>query len=418
MNREELWRDKRNAATVVREIHAETLAKGVAMTDEQEGRYNAAADRISEIEKIMEKQDAHEALERRLDEPQRKRSIADPEETGDESRTGIRSPEYARAHNRYLRYGERGLRAGEREVLQAGLDASLAENRTLSALVGSAGGYLVTPTFMNRITETQLAFGGALQAGPTILTTDGGEDMNWPTNDDTSNTGELLGEGATVGTGDISFGFKKLSAYIYSSKMVKVPIMLLNDSSFDIEGFLSRKFGERLGRIHNTHLTTGTGASQPQGMVTGATSGVTTAGAAAILTTELIDLEHSVDPAYRNPSTCKFMWHDNTLKLVRKLQDGLGRPLWEPSLKDGVPSTLNGYQYVVNNDMPAATATNKAVLFGDFNAYYIVRIVSGVLVVRMVEAYMPQLQHGFFAVDRMDGGVQDASAVKALTMHA
>src|SRR3990167_10031464 len=97
-------------------------------------------------------------------------------------------------------------------------------------------------------------------------------------------------------------GQKVLKSYLYSSKIVKVSLQLLQDASFDFEGFLSRKLGMRIGRIQNQHFTTGTGVNQPQGAVTAATVG--RQGATGFSTTvdfnELKRAKHSVDIAYRN----------------------------------------------------------------------------------------------------------------------
>lgn len=412
--RAQLWDEKRDLFKRMNDIQDAASERGEARNAAEETEYDAHASRIQAIEAIMRQEDEHAERTRSLTEPVRNRDLTDPEDEGNTNPLSMAA--YRKAHDRYLRVGDRGLRSEDREVLQAGTDASLVENRTLSGLVGQNGGYLVPPTFLTEVTETQKFYGGTIQANPFILNTSHGEDINWPTNDDTAVEGELIGEGGAVSTADVTFANKKLAAYIGSSKLVKVPTMLLNDSSVDLEGFLARKFGQRLGRLRNRLFTTGTGASQPQGMATGATVGKTAASATAITTLELIDLEHSVDPAYRDPSRCKYMWNDATLAKLRKLTDGAGRPLWEPSLKEGVPSTLNGFQYVVNNDMPASTAGLKAILFGDFNAFYIVRNVSGLLVVRLNELYALNLQVGFFAVERFDGGVQDSSAVKALAM--
>lgn len=415
-SREELWTEKRNAVTRMREIFDRAAAENRAMTPEESTRYDEAADRVQAIETQMAQEDRHAGLVRSFDELGRSRSIADPEVGDDVS--GIASPEYNRSWTRWLRRGERGLRSDDHDVLQRGLDHSARENRALSEYIGSAGGYLVTPTFLNKIYEVQKWFGGAFQVGATLLITSGGEDVLWPTNDDTGNTGEMLNEGGTVSNQDVTFGQMKLSAYIFSSKAVYVPIMLLADENFGLEGFLGGKLGTRLARIHNTKLTTGSGANEPQGMATGAATGVTTAAPTAIVWNEMIDLEHSVDPAYRRYERSKYMFHDTTLKVVRKLQDADGRSLWQPALQSGVQSTINNYQYVINNDMPLPTATLKSMLFGDFESYYVIRQVSGVMLFRLQELKALQLQQVFFAVDRLDGGVQDATAVKAMVMHA
>lgn len=420
MTREELWTEKRNCATRLTEIMDRATAEGRARTAEEDAQYDASAERIVAIERQMAQEDEHATRMRSLEEPVR-RSAAHPAHDRDADaggEAGVRSKEYARSFRRYLQTGQNSLRPEDRERLEAGADAALVENRALSSLIGSSGGYLIPPSFLDQITETKKWYGGAFQVGAQEITTATGEDIMWPTNDDTGNTGELLNENGSVGTADVTFGQKKLSAYIFSSKMVKAPIFLLQDSAFDVESFLSRKFGQRLGRAENYYLTVGTGANQPQGMVTGATSGVTSAAATAITYNETIDLEHSVDKAYRDGQRSKFMWHDLTFKLVRKLQDADGRPLWQPSLEKAAPSLFNGYEYVINNDMAQATATNVAILFGDFFSYYIIRRVTGLLAIRLDELYIGNLQKAFFAVERLDGGVQDSAAVRALTMHA
>lgn len=411
--RAQLWDEKRDLFKRMNDIQDAASERGEARNAAEETEYDAHAARIQAIEAIMRQEDEHAERSRSLTDPNRTRDLTDPEEAAETS--ALRSKAYGRAFDRFMRFGDRGLTAEHQDALRAGIDGDV-QQRTLSALTGSAGGYLIPPTFLSTINETKKFYGGALAAGIEVLNTAGGEDIFYPTNDDTASVGELIAEGGAVSTGDVSFGQRKLSAYMASSKMVKVPLQLLADESFGLEGFLGRRFGERLGRLANQLFTTGTGASQPQGMATGASNGKTAASATAITSTELIDLEHSVDPAYRDPSRCKYMWNDATLAKLRKLTDGAGRPLWEPSLKEGVPSTLNGYQYIVNNDMPASTAGLKAILFGDFSEFYIARFAGGIVTFRLAELYVANLQQGFFAIERFDGGIKNTSAVKALTM--
>lgn len=319
---------------------------------------------------------------------------------------------YRAAYNAWMRSGVTGVSAEQRQLLEANF-------RALQTDTGGAGGYTVPEAFWNKVTETMKAFGGVLQAAE-ILNTTSGNPLPWPTNDDTGNTGEILEEGTAVSEQDVTFGQKNLGAYTASSKMIRVSNLLLQDTGIDLEGFLGRRVGERIGRIQNTRLTTGTGASQPQGLITGATTGKTTNGATAILYNELVDLEHSVDAAYRAGGRCKYMMHDLILAYVRKIRDdsggaGVGRPIWEPSVQVGVPSTISGYSYVINNDMDSTVATTKKTMaFGDFAAGYVVRKVSGGTMSRLTERYAEYLQTAFFGYERFDGLVQDSSAYKLL----
>jgi HK97 family phage major capsid protein len=284
--------------------------------------------------------------------------------------------------------------------------------------IGSAGGYTVPEGFWNRVSETMLAYGNVAGVA-NVISTSTGNDLPWMTNDGTGNVGAILAENTQITEQDETFGVRTLGAYLYTSKLIRVSYQLTQDSAIDIEGFLARKIGERLARIHNQHQTSGTGTAQPEGIVTGAVTGKTTAGASAITVNEIIDLIHSVDPAYRQ-TNAKFMMSDGVVQYIRKIRDdsggaGLGRPIWEPSIQVGVPDSIFGYPIVINQDMASTVATtNTTMLFGDFRSGYVVRNVKGMSIVRLDERYADYLQVGFFGYDRQDSVTDDTSAYKAL----
>jgi HK97 family phage major capsid protein len=237
--------------------------------------------------------------------------------------------------------------------------------------------------------------------------------MPFPTENDTANVGAILAENSQATELDMAFGAVNLAAYVYTSKVVTVPLNLVQDSAFDLDSYIARKLGIRLGRIQNTHFTVGTGTNQPRGIVIDATSGKVglTGQTLSIIYDDLVDLEHAVDPAYRPQS--KFMLHDSSLKVIKKIKDTTGRPLWRSSLEGiGVsvgnnPDTVNGYPYVINNDMAVMAANAKSVLFGDFSNYAI-RDVLGVTVMRLTERFADFFQVGFIAWARADGALLDA----------
>lgn len=320
---------------------------------------------------------------------------------------------YRAAYLSWVRGGLAQLTPEERQLVEANY-------RALGTDTGAGGGYTVPEGFWAKVTETMLHFGGVRQVAEVINTTTGAN-LPWPTNDDTSNSGEILEEGSAMTELDVTFGQKTLGASTASSKVIRVSNLLLQDTGVDIEAFLARRIGQRIGRIQNTRLTTGTGASgQAQGMITGATTGKTTAGATAITYNEIIDLIHSVDPAYRDMPGTGFEFNDLILAYVRKIRDdsggaGLGRPIWEPSVQAGVPNLLLGYEYTINNDMASTVAaTNKTMAFGNFKMGYVVRAVAGGQMARLTERYAEYLQTAFFGYERFDGLVQDASAYKLL----
>jgi len=302
-----------------------------------------------------------------------------------------------------------GVRPGSRNLdidLNRRAPRTLVEARDLSAVTGASGGFLNPDGFMNSLERNMLAFGGMREVAQ-IIRTERGDDIPWPTADDTGNTGEQLGESASIGSSvDPTFGAVVFKAYKFSSKLIKVPVELLEDSVFDIVSILGEMLGERLGRIQNTKFTTGTGAATPNGIVTAATSGVTAASGTAITADELLDLLYSVDKAYLNGAS--FMMHRLVLKAVRQLKTGDGQYLWRPGITLGEPDVLNGYPVVQNSDMSSTiTSGDKTVLFGQLSKYKI-REVRGIRMRRLVERYADTDQEGFVAFLRCDGNLLDA----------
>ena len=301
--------------------------------------------------------------------------------------------------------------------------------RDLSAVTGSTGGYTVPQGFYYTLTEALKWYGGIRSSRATILRTATGNDLPMPTENDTTNVGELLAESAAAGTADPTFGQVVMKAYKFSSKVVKVPIELIQDSAFDISSYVARKLGIRIGRITNTYMTTGTGLSQPQGIVNGSTLGKTTASPTAITYGELKDLEHSVDPAYRGGA--EFMFHDLIASYLEKLVDGNSRPILVSSLQGLTGGAveagsvnrkvyLMGYPTVINQDMDSTVAaTKKTALFGDLSTFH-VREVMDLMLVRFAELYMANGQVGFLAFYRADSKALDAGThpVSYLQQHA
>lgn len=318
-----------------------------------------------------------------------------------ETRITIASPEYASAYSAALRFGLEGLDADQRSILDTGRKA---ENRAQSVITGNLGAYTVPGSFLNRLQDAQKLFGGIRQTA-TVLATSTGDDLTIPSANDTAVTGELVAENTAATAGDLAFGKVTMKAYKYSSKVVLVPFELLQDTAIDIEAYIAKKLGERIGRITNTHFTTGDGVDKPQGIVTGSTEGIIGASGTTVAYAELIDLTHKIDPAYR--ANGKWMLHDTTIAALQKLVDGNQRPLWQAGLTVGAPDTLLGYPFIINPDMAEMAANAKSILFGDFSTYYI-RDVKDIQLFRITDKYIENGQVGFLCWYRGDGRCVDA----------
>lgn len=307
-----------------------------------------------------------------------------------------------------------GINALSYEQQQAVARKAASIQASMGTTVPAEGGYLVPTDVARQLIEAMAAFGGMREVA-TTLPTASGNPINYPTTNATAEEGEIVGENQSVTAQDFTFGVKSIGAYKYSSKSVAVPFELLQDAVIDLEAHINQRLAQRIARITNRHFTVGTGVGQPTGIVTAASVGANAAAPAAITFDELIDLEHSVDPAYRQAGRCRFMFHDSTLKAIKKLKDDQKRPLWLPGVAVREPDTVLGYAYTINQHVPVLASEAKAVLFGDFSKY-LIRDVLAVSLFRLTDSkYTEKGQVGFLAFSRHDGNLVDVGgAVKAL----
>jgi len=303
----------------------------------------------------------------------------------------------------YLMRGLNGLTQQEAEFYQ----------RAQSTTTNSEGGYTVDETMGNKIIETMKNFGG-MRSVCDIQSTSKGEQINWPTNNDTANVGRWLAENAAATNTDLVFGTTAINAWTASSDYIPVSAQLLQDSSFNIEQFIVDALSRRLGRLSNTAYTVGDGSSKPTGVVETSLIGKAAAGVAAVTFSEILDLKHSVDRDYRVNGT--FMFNDNTLVALKKIAiTSANQSLWQPGIVGGAPATIDGDAYVVNNDMPDMAAGAHALLYGDFK-HYLIRDAQGINIRRSEHVNFLKNQITFLGELRTDGKLLDVNAVKHMRM--
>ena len=296
-----------------------------------------------------------------------------------------------------------------------------AEVRALAAGSNAEGGYTVPEMFSGELEKTLAVWGPMMDENVIRLkVTDGGNDIPWPGIDDTASRGESQAENdpATDDAGnDFAFNIRTIKAWMKNSEIMRVPVQLLQDSDFDFENdIIPDLFGERMGRTLNDDLTTGTGTDEAQGIVTGAGAGNTALSQTALLADELIDLQHTVNQAYRRNPKAAFMFSDATYKMIRKLKDGEGRYIFQnPRIDGGTPTELLGKPFYINDSMAAPAAGTVPVVFGDLSKYFVRRVRNTQLFI-FRELFMNRLQLGFMAYVRIDGRVLNTAAIKKLTM--
>jgi len=422
MTIQELLAESRTALNTMQDLHRRRASENRDFTpdelvqfDKADADYNRIIKLVEEERKMQERETAvgelSEVTERSF------RHTPEAPRAGKEDRAAA----YQSAFLSYAMYGERELTPEQRSILRTGYNPIDREERGTATITtprsGVYGGYAIPTGFSNELIRVMKQFGGML-SNCRIITTATGAPLEWPTLDDTAAVGELGTEGTAITVQDFTLGQKIHYAYTIQD-LIKVSFQFLEDASL-IESELPSLIGERLGRKVNDYLTDGTGSSQPTGILaaSGGASVGESAASSAITRDNIIDLIHSVDPAYRTGPNVAFMMNDSTVAALKKLTVGTSddRPLWQPDVVNGTPGFLEGYRIITNQDFPAIGAGYKSVAFGDWSKY-VIRQVGGVNLLRLDERFADALSVGFVGWWRIDGKLMDASAIK-LIQHA
>ncbi len=266
--------------------------------------------------------------------------------------------------------------------------------------------------------EYAVASSQILQAGVDIINTADGSTLPFPvvtahaaTDNTALNPSDTIVESeSTITTVDST-----VAKYAFLSL---VPTELLQDATFDVEGYISRNAGRQLGNRVSTVASsaavagfTTAGATAPTGVTTNLGS-QSTIGQGSDL---LIDLFHSVLPSYR--ATAAFTMADTTAAIVRKLKTSTGEPVWQAALTAGDPDTILGKGVYIDPNLPTPAASKKIIYFGDWSALK-VRIAGGLRFERSADYAFGKDQVAFRAIVRCGAVALDANAVKYLATPA
>lgn len=369
--------------------------KGV-LSAEDDAAYTRMEQEITDLGKEITRLERQEALEAELNLPVNKPITSKPMNGKPEegSKTGRAAEEYRTNFWNMMR--SKAPMPAVVNALQIGTD--------------SEGGYLVPDEYERTLVEALEEENIFRQLAKVIQTSSG--DRKIPVVA-TKGTASWIDEEGAFPESDDSFGQVSIGAYKLGT-MIKVSEELLNDSVFDLEGYISREFARRIGAKEEEAFFTGNGSGKPLGILAatgGAETGVTAASATAVTADELMDLFYSLKSPYRRNAV--WVLNDSTIKAVRKLKDGNGQYLWQPSLTAGTPDTILGRPVKTSAYMPAIASGAKTVAFGDFSYYWIADR-QGRSFKRLNELYAATGQVGFLASQRVDGRMILPEAVKVL----
>ena len=364
------------------------------LSAEDDATYTCMEQDITDLGKEIARLERQEALDAELSKPVGRPLTGKPMTGKNDAKTGKATDEYRSNFWNMMR-----SKAPMPQVINA-----------LQVGTDSEGGFLVPDEYERTLVEALEEENIFRQLAHVIQTSSG--DRKIPVVA-TKGTASWIDEEGAYPESDDSFGQVSIGAYKLGT-MIKVSEELLNDSVFDLENYISREFARRIGAKEEEAFFSGDGTGKPLGILAatgGAQVGVTAGSVTAIATDELIDLFYSLKTPYRRNAV--WLLNDATIKLVRKLKDGNGQYLWQPSLVSGTPDTLLGKPVYTSAYMPTAAADAKTVAFGDFSYYWIADR-QGRSFKKLNELYAANGQVGFMASQRVDGRLILQEAVKVI----
>ena len=370
------------------------------LSAEDSAAYDKMEAEVVEMGKTIERMERQEALDLELDRPTA-RAITDKPNTP-ESKPAPKKPtatdDYNAAFWRVMR--DKAVHPDVYNVLRIGEDEH--------------GGYLVPDEYQRTLIEALQEQNIFRQLAHVISTSSGDRKIPVAVS---KGTAAWIDENAAYPESDDSFGQISISAYKLAT-MIKVSDELLHDSVFDVPSYIAREFARRIGAAEEEAFFVGDGAGKPTGILSatgGAEIGVTAASATAITFDEVMDLYYSLRSPYRRSAV--FIMNDSTVKALRKLKNGNGDYIWQPSVTAGTPDTILNRPVYTSAFVPTLAGSAKPILFGDMNYYWIADR-EGRRFQRLNELYAPNGQVGFLSSERVDGKLILPEAVKCLQMKA
>ena len=310
------------------------------------------------------------------------------------------------------------LRSGDDD----GLRGLVLEGKAMSSAVAADGGYLVDPQTADTI-RSMLVSTSSLRSVSNVVQIDA---TSFDVLIDRSEVGSgwatevaATSETATPTIERISIKLSELAA------MPKASQRLLDDSAFDVEGWLAGKIATRFIRAEASAFINGDGIDKPKGILLPAKvanaswvwgqlgyipTGFATDFLAATPIDCLVNLVYSLTADYRANAT--FVMNSKTAGAVRKIKDTEGRFMWSDGLAVTAPATLMGYRVLIAEDMPDIAANTYPIAFGDFNAGYTIAERPDLRILRDPFSAKPNVL--FYASKRVGGDVTDYAAIKLL----
>ena len=298
----------------------------------------------------------------------------------------LANPMYAKAYDGFMKYGTTC------NTLREGADGE--------------GGYLVPDEFERRIVQA-MAEKNVLRKLGTVMQTE--RTMTFPVAKGIGPADWVPEEGVIpITTGE--FDEVKIEAHKVATS-IRVSDELLEDSTFDLEGFIIDQFAKRIGDAEEDAFIHGDGIAKPLGIIHQLDREIITEKAGKISTDDLLELKYAIPSKYRKDAV--FLMHDSTLRELFKLRTGEGQYIWYENPKKNIPLAIFSHRVITCPSMPTIDSGKPPILFGDFK-HFVIGDRKHRRIKRLNEVHAQQGQVAYIMSQRVDAKLLDRNAVVAL----
>ena len=387
----------------MRRAHEEFKTTVNKELDEVRTNGTAHPDTVSKIDKINEDLTL---LNKRLDDAAAAEKRASVNENGVSQESLDKLEVEKRSFNRFLRVGSSNMTSDEVRALSSSSDAD--------------GGFLIPTTF-----ESDIIMAASNESEMRALCNVA------PTGRDSVQLSALSKPVVAWGTRNLAVTPQELEAGgeridIFDLRaLTLISNNTLDDAVADVWGEIRAEFGLAVAEAEDYAIISAAGNQSPQGIladsrvlanvmntgVAGALSDGSNNGADA-----LIDMLQALKKTYRRNAT--WMMNSKTEGAVRKLKNGNGDYLWQPSIQVGLPNLLLGRAVVNPESMADVVANSYSIALGDVKRGYKLRDRAGLSVKRLDEKYAEFDQTGFLIKKRLGGQVVLPEAFQVLKTSA
>ncbi|HCR86347.1 MAG TPA: phage major capsid protein [Alphaproteobacteria bacterium] len=299
-------------------------------------------------------------------------------------------------------------------------DLSHLEKKALSSGSDADGGYLLTPNMSGAIAKA--VFETSPMRKVASIVTVSTDQLDVIQDNDSAAAAWASSETASVSDSNSpTIGKVVITAHELVAQP-KATQRLIDDSSIDIEAWLTEKLAEIFSRTENTAFISGNGSGKPKGILAygaGTASDeieqVNSGSAGAVTSDGIIKLFYALKDEYAQ--NANFFMNRATVQAIRLLKESsTNQYLWQPGLASGQPDSLLGVPVVMASDMPVPANNSLSIAVGDFKRAYQIVDRTGIRILRDPYTEKPYVK--FYTTKRVGGEVVLTEAIKILKLAA